>query len=647
MNGQSVNFVPPHRGIFSEVSPILSEVEGIRSAGDGYLPGEFLRPCGGRPLDGSRRAGSSPPLQGEVDCVDDEALPGARPRDVRGMYRGVERDGVDCSDEAVRNERMNRLRKGCDLNRSETVECLRGVSGEVSEFLSEVMELQCFLGKFKDARIWSAFVNGEMCVKPSVGLVKSFELVMSMIIPSSRSQLRDGQSADFLTKVILEELGTPQNVGGMGNSDEFTFKEWRYFFRLLQNSRFWTLEETKTRKEKFEINSGPKIGGQGWMNMPEYEKYYSHSEELRGNRSSSGVRDVPNNERECGGRRCDTLKRDISPLSPIRRREDSHVERSLLELFKNLGRTRDVVRPEIYDGSGAESFREFLSEYEQYFHQKFEGGERQKAKLLGEFLAGEMRDFYNAIGGNRMPYSELKVKLAGWHRQRKCDRFEILEERFDRMGMQENETFHIFAMRIERLGQELFTNERERERQLLKKFRKTVPRGFARVLSTHERDMFAAGSDLTWTYVKNLAVAQDRHSREQRDERVDYDRDVWLSAPVVERYENSEWKKAPIEEAKRWNYGRRQPFGERREVPRCHYCGKIGHIASSCWLKLGWCDLCGNREHRREDCPRFKREGNFTPICSECGGPHLGRDCDGSTGNSKALNQRGQIQSSA
>jgi len=39
-------------------------------------------------------------------------------------------------------------------------------------------------------------------------------------------------------------------------------------------------------------------------------------------------------------------------------------------------------------------------------------------------------------------------------------------------------------------------------------------------MSSHDRDLFASGKEMTWSYVKNLAIAQDRIYRERSPQSV-------------------------------------------------------------------------------------------------------------------------------
>ena len=73
---------------------------------------------------------------------------------------------------------------------------------------------------------------------------------------------------------------------------------------------------------------------------------------------------------------------------------------------------------------------------------------------------------------------------------------------------------------------------------------------------------------------------------------------------------------------------------QRGEAPvekQCYYCHKIGHIASSCWRRLGLCLVCGSHEHRIAACPQRRS------VLQDRYAPSGGRD-DGVMPQSSSLN---------
>ena len=59
----------------------------------------------------------------------------------------------------------------------------------------------------------------------------------------------------------------------------------------------------------------------------------------------------------------------------------------------------------------------------------------------------------------------------------------------------------------------------------------------------------------------------------------------------------------------------------------CHFCGWNGHVEQSCPMKRGVCYSCGQSGHMARACPNNPHAAQFKPKCSNCQGPHLGKDC--------------------
>ena len=87
----------------------------------------------------------------------------------------------------------------------------------------------------------------------------------------------------------------------------------------------------------------------------------------------------------------------------------------------------------------------------------------------------------------------------------------------------------------------------------------------------------------------------------------------------------------------------------RRNGSFCNWCGKYSHIEDECWRKSGACLLCGSMDHVMTSCSLFRSQASQSvpiPVCSNCQGNHLGKDCPSlqandtvnNSGNSMNLN---------
>jgi hypothetical protein len=330
---------------------------------------------------------------------------------------------------------------------------------------------------------------------------------------------------------------------------------------------------------------------------------------------------------------------------------------TLADALRSLKVTKEVVRPSSFNSSSGVSLKRFLSDFERYFESKFEGTGRDMSVQLGKFLEGSVRNAYDAMGGSHLHYSKLKPRLLEWYgserpsvRQKKFDEFQAAKLRGD-------DTLTIYAMRLEQLALKAFPDSvTERERQLRKKFRQTVPSSFIAKLDNALSALAMFGEKkLSWSRIKQLGEAEDRLTRERKEDSVPFDQYANANAKAIWFSRNP----SVPQDVKRDDYQPKQPsdyrgarpktfqntvFHKQSSPPRfrpnscssptsasrpiCWYCGREGHIEMSCWLKQGACELCGGLDHNKNKCPKyFSRHGAMPLKCSLCGGDHLGKDC--------------------
>ena len=306
---------------------------------------------------------------------------------------------------------------------------------------------------------------------------------------------------------------------------------------------------------------------------------------------------------------------------------------------------REVVEPGVFDGRDGSSMKEFLREYEAYFNDKYDGNERQQAKKLGDFLRGPCRSAYEAMDGSKLKYSLLKYRLLEWFKGERQSQRSRSEAEFEKAKMMPNDTYGIFALRLERLAEKAFPKSvKEQERQLCRKFRREVPAPFGRILTDGERNLSLLGRKpkLTWSAILQMASSEDRIARDQPVIPVeDVAADVWVSRPASREILHQSANRPPSGRPRRDNsaaYPVKEVLSKHRSPPRfgrptratllnCNWCGKRGHSELGCWIKLGLCTICGARDHARDSCPKYEPRQSFTPVCPRCGGGHLGKDC--------------------
>lgn len=327
------------------------------------------------------------------------------------------------------------------------------------------------------------------------------------------------------------------------------------------------------------------------------------------------------------------------------------------DMISQIRFPKEAVAPRIFDGKDGYSLKDFLLDYESFFDRKYAGSERQKSQLLGQYLGGSALRAYNAMDGSRLLYAVLKPELLDWYKGEKSSLRIRSESEFRKARMSSDDTLKIYALKLERLASQAFSDSvADCERQLCRKFRKTVPDRFKQALSDGERSLALhdGRSKLGWAEMMRLAQAEDRHHRDRRDERSsesdpEPDCSVWYSRPKpsfdFQTHKPSlhrERKNVKVsfgrtfQNSSRYSPPPKKEFNKNNpptvDIPQCNWCGKRGHLEASCWAKTGACNICGSTNHDRNGCPRFDSSwSGFSPKCSGCGGPHLGRDCDQSS----------------
>lgn len=333
--------------------------------------------------------------------------------------------------------------------------------------------------------------------------------------------------------------------------------------------------------------------------------------------------------------------------------EGEHIrskDRDWYKLMCSMGRHREVVSPGTFNGKDGTSLREFLEDFERYFSAKYDGNDRQQSKVLFQHLEGPAKRAFEAMDGLRLRYSHLKPELLHWYNGEKISLRNRSEGQFRRARFETSDSLRIYALRLERLAARAYPESlRERDRQLCRKFWKTVPDDFRSVLASSERSLalYDRGHKLSWTDMVRLAESEDRHRRDRREEvssqsEPEEDYGIWYSRDVASQPRIGT-------KMKDRNSGRNVSFGpsttivNTREIDRtssspprdqttwsiCNWCGRRGHQEEYCWMKNGLCLICGSRQHEKRTCPKYDADWKgFAPSCSRCKGEHLGKDCD-------------------
>ena len=314
---------------------------------------------------------------------------------------------------------------------------------------------------------------------------------------------------------------------------------------------------------------------------------------------------------------------------------------------------RDVVPPEIFNVDSTESFKSFLSNFERYFSNKFDGNQKDRCRELGRFLEGDVKTAYNAVGGPRIKYRDMRDELLSWYKSQQVGRNAMRRSELKQASMRNGETFKLYCMRLEEMASRAFPTDRsEGAKELKRVLMSTVPGWFAKCVEKREemKRVVDPRAKVKWADIVSVAEDEDKKRKKRsllRDSTNNvhpFPEDVRVAVIQDQGSRNTAVSRV---------IGRSPP--NRNFDFKCHYCGKVGHYEKNCWTKHpslqprtgrvgGKCFCCGVIGHGYRECPNFQHSNiRFEPTCSHCKGKHLGKDCALSSSPAVVGNQQKDV----
>ena len=324
---------------------------------------------------------------------------------------------------------------------------------------------------------------------------------------------------------------------------------------------------------------------------------------------------------------------------------DASCERRTKRRYKYV--TKDVVSPEVFDGNGRTSMKEFFKEFNAYYDIKFEDKHDKTGKLrcrkLAEFLEGDALRAYDNYGGKYVYFDEMQEELLSWYKSTKVGSSYQRKAEFTQASMDSDETYKLYCMRLEELAYRAFPHRKsERVRELIDKVSTTVPKEFRRSIEKREetKRTFDPKAVITWDDIVHLAEDTDRKKKKQQlmnSGAVSPTRHAIANITVENPVQESPLISAHQQGTARQGYARQERMVVSNTAGCCHYCGMMGHTEARCrkkYFKTATCFGCNEVGHGIRVCPNRATgsnqqapEGMFKPVCGICGGPHLGMDC--------------------
>ena len=310
----------------------------------------------------------------------------------------------------------------------------------------------------------------------------------------------------------------------------------------------------------------------------------------------------------------------------------------LMSKFDN----RTVPKPEQYDASSGQSFRDFLALFEEYCQHTYRGSSSLWVGELGRFLTGEM---YKAFVSLKVPgdsYESIKSKLIKW-RKDSHEAYDITKRsRFTNARVEPGESLRLYATRLEKTFRIAFPSHSvQKSKTLRDKFMASIPDSFRKQLY-NARSISLAMNDkeLTWSNILSLSSRFDTqndavlnleddsavwvnhslqnynqphffHSHNQNPIRPH----VWYSnalsqAQPTAQFNTSDFRRNKSlgrkDQAKAFGFQQRSKsaVGTASSNVVCFHCKKSGHIKAQCRRYLKLCLVCGSADHLISTCPQ-------------------------------------------
>ena len=181
-----------------------------------------------------------------------------------------------------------------------------------------------------------------------------------------------------------------------------------------------------------------------------------------------------------------------------------------------IGDSYTVPEPEPFKIGTGQKMHKFFNSFEKYCENKYSRDQDDWIKVLGKYLQGEIKSVYEAVKISKEDYLSLKSKLLEWYQMTRVRTDTGFRAQFEHAQMKPGESIGIYAVRLEALAEKAYPEVSiERNRDLRKKFIKTVPDYFVKKLFAHNTVIKrCTGRDLPWSDVVQLATLGEDYTQE-------------------------------------------------------------------------------------------------------------------------------------
>jgi hypothetical protein len=567
-------------------------------------------------------------------------------------------------------------------------------SGEPA--LQDILKLQSLLMQFIHPQVRRDLLAGQLGVSITEEMLLDIDCIRRYLSPPWRGVQTTMQlSLQSSITHVKALFGKSEEVFALKADAVWTYKQWSELFHQLGTSQYWVMVDHRniciehlTVLSDSSRNPGETVSRKA-VDCRDPEDVFAVKRDPSCSPGSRFVTRRQRNRVSAGGKFMhqarsfeeicisDTTSDSDTEGSDYCTAPEPHYRR------KNTKVQKEIVKPLPFEPNGWQSLKHFLASYEKYFYAKFDGSSRDCTQELVNFLPSDMGEYYNAVGGRRLKFSDMKVELFSWYKSNQRYNAQHWREKLRSSQRKSGESLKLYGMRLRDIGQKAFPHsERECLREIRHQFLQTIPVEFATHIMRNED---CTRDKLTWSEIMRLAEGEDRrlrrYQRKQEEPLICFSQqdvagdpafrlgsapgDLSAFQPSSQQLEHGQNEVGdPVVCFNQRETARREPafssgpahreshefrhpsqhvgIGQKKTSPprqfygkgsaarSCQWCGRENHTMDSCWEKQGACFLCGSLQHRRANCP--KAGGNFKfgskiHCCPLCAGDHLGRDC--------------------
>ena len=290
---------------------------------------------------------------------------------------------------------------------------------------------------------------------------------------------------------------------------------------------------------------------------------------------------------------------------------------------------REVITPPPFKMDGKMSLKDYLSTFESFFTSKFKGSSYDQTQKLAEFIGGDLLTVFNARGGRKLKYNDMKTQLLDYYRKQKVGSKSYWKKQLSEATPDLTEGYDIYGLRLVELAELAYPlDKKECASQLREHFLKTLPPIVSTKVRDTERSLKAStkGKYSHLTFSTIMEIAKEVQQQKSQPKNV-----MWATPGELPA---NQQQLSPSLGQSRVFRSRNQPYSPPRHYQQnppknrsharqqekfpdmsrlrgtddalsgCSFCGNSNHVRRDCWRKNGSCLICGG-QHFRRDCPNY------------------------------------------